>query len=212
MLNWLDNLFHRARGVIGGAVSDAIHWAVRGLAAVVFAVFGAVKKAWAVTAGAMADLHKALDVFGASVVRWAAWLWRVEIPRILRWAQHELARLAADLARLRDWAIVQLARLTLWVTHQITAVYQWVLRDVYDPLSRAIARTYQDLLKWGYYSYQYITHPERLAELLIMPLVVTFEKYAWQIARQLGTFTLALITANLPKVLALAEDIITAVF
>lgn len=212
MLNWLDNFFHRVTGTIGSGVSAAVHWALHGLASVVFAVFANVKKAWAVTLGAMAALHRALDLFGAAVVTWMHWLWKVEIPRILRWAAKELALLAADLAKLRDWAVSELHKLTAWITAELHAVYQWVIRDVLTPLTNTIKTVYQDLIKWGYYAYEYITHPDKLAELLIMPIVSKLEKYAWVIAKQLGTFILALISANIGKIAQLAEDIITAVF
>lgn len=212
MLNWLDHFFGRVGSAIGTEVAKAVHWALHALASVVFAVFANVKKAWAYAVTAFDSFLHSAEAFASSVYRWMAWIWKVEIPKILRWAAKELALLAADLAKLRNWAILELAKLLLWAKAQFLAVYRWVIRTVYDPLKRYADLIWTDLLKWGYTAWTYITHPYMLAELLIMPLVDTLEKYAWQVAGKLGTFVLALVTKNIKRLLTLAEDIITAVF
>lgn len=212
MLNWLDNFWHRVAGTVGGGISTAVHWAMHALASVVFSVFSNVKKAWAYAVGGITALHRTLDNFGKSVLQFADWLWHVAIPAILRWVRKELASLAADLAKLRQWALLEFAKIILALQKAVRDLTSWVIRDIYDPLKRYADQIWSDLKKWGYTAWWYITHPLALAEVLIAPLVITLEKYAWSIARQLGTFTLALIAGNLPKLIALVEDIITAVF
>lgn len=65
-----------------------------------------------------------------------------------------------------NWVVGQLARLEANLLSWANDVYQWVLREVYDPLKRA----YDGMLNWatGWFNqiWQYIQHPELLVQLI----------------------------------------------
>lgn len=211
MLNWLDRFFGRVRSTIGAGVSDAIHYAVHALAAVVFSVFGLVGKAWSALVGAYKRFLAAVDQFGKEVIAFATYIIKVAIPRVIAWAESELAKLSAAIAA----AAADLAR---WVTEilkriaaAVTSVIAWVTTNVLDPLLAAVKLLRADLEKWGYTAWYYITHPDKLAALLLDSIVAALEDRAWDIGKRLGGFLLSLIASNLPKLLQLIEDILTAV-
>jgi phage-related protein len=212
MLNWLDSFFNNVSGSIGALVSKAVHWAIHALASVVFAVFKLVGKAWNTFVSAVKSFHNALDRWAAGVIDWVTWLVKVEIPAILRWAEAELAKLSATLAQLYDRVTAAIADLIGRIESAVKSVTDWVIAEIWDPLKKYADAIYNDLLKWGFYAYTVLTHLDSLADAMIMYIVASLEKYAWQIAGNLGTFMLALIYKNLARLITLAEDIITAVF
>jgi hypothetical protein len=212
MLNWLDRFFGKVSGAIGAEISKAVHWAFHALASVVFAVFGLVGKAWALFVRGVHDFMAAIDKLGAEIIAFASWLVHVEIPAILRWAGAELAKLSSALANIYDWAVKAIADVIRRIEAAISDVTKWVLRNVWDPLKAYADKIYNDLLKWGFYAYNVLTHPQALADSLLLFLVNSLERAAWDIGQKLGTFLLALISANIKKLLILIEDIVTAVF
>lgn len=211
MLSWLDRFFTSAAATIGQAVADAVHWAVHALASVVFAVFGLVGNAWAALARAVTVFHAALDSFATAVLNFAGYVVHVLVPSVIRWAAAGLARLEAALAGLYDWAARQLAALAARITDAVAAVARWVITAVWDPLKSYADKIWNDLLTWGFYAYQVLTHLPALADALLLHLVASLERNAWTVARMLGTFTLSLILGNVRALVQVAEDIITAV-
>lgn len=95
----------------------------------------------------------------------------------------------------------------LW-KHYLPALLNWINVHIVKPLLDAIHWiTHEGAIIWNY-----ISHPDLLARYLFAALVKELERLAWQTARQLGTFFLALIVHNLRMFVILIEDIINAVF
>jgi hypothetical protein len=211
MLSWLDSFFSRVRGAIGSAVSDAIHYAVHALAAVVFAVFGLVGRAWSALVGAVRSFHAQLDRFAQEIINFATYVVKVLVPGVVAWVKTEITRLETALAQaahdLATWVNDLIGR----IAAAAADVIQWVLANVWAPVQAAIGLLTANLEKWGYTAWYYITHPDQLAELLINSIVTSLETHSWDIAKRLGQFTLALIAQNIPRLLQLIEDILTAV-
>jgi hypothetical protein len=94
----------------------------------------------------------------------------------------------------------------LW-RHWIPSLWKWIFVHLLKPLL--------DAWKWisheGATLWHYITHPDLLAAYLYDHIIRRLEQLAWQTARKLGTFFLALIIHNLRQFLVLIEDIIHAV-
>lgn len=212
MLNWLDQFFTATKILVGQQVSDVTHWALHALASVVFSVFRLVGKAWDKFTAAVARFGKEAGHFAHEVWSWAAYLVRVVIPRILRWAERELAKLAAAIAQIYHELLTWVSRILARLEQDIKDLTHWVLVNVWAPLKRYAEKIYADLLKWGYTAFWFITHPAALAERLIFDIANSLEKHAWQLGGKLGTFLLSLVARNIPKLAALIEEIITAVF
>jgi hypothetical protein len=212
MLNWLDSFFSSAKSTIGTAIADAVHWAVHALASVVFAVFGLVSKAWSGLVNAVHAFHAALDHWATEVIQFAQYVIHVVIPKVYRWASAELAKLSSALAKLYDYLAAQVTSLIRRIEAAVTSVTNWVLKNVWAPLKAYADQIWNDLKKWGYTAWWYITHPQALADVIVMPLVNSIESNAFAIASKLGQFTLAILYTQLGKVIHVIEDIIMAVF
>lgn len=212
MLEWLDQFFTVTKILVGQQVSDVTHWAMHALASVVFGVFKTVGAAWSKFTAAVTRFGKEAGHFAHEVWAWATYLVRVVIPRILRWAEAQLAKLAARLAQVYHELITWVTRILALIRTEIDNLTKWIVAHIYTPLKNYADQIARDLRKWGYTAWWYITHPAALAELLINDIVTSFERHAWDIAPKLGSFLLSLIVRNLPKLVHLVEDIITAVF
>lgn len=211
MLNWLDNFWRNVTGSVGQAVSTAAHWAEHALASVVFAVFGLVGKAWLLFLKAVADLGGSIRGLALEVYTFAVYVVRVLVPRVVKWAEAQLAKLSAMLALVyhdflafADWTKARFVQ----AYHDIET---WVLVHVWAPLKAYADQIWADLKKWGYTAWWYITHLDALAEAMIYHIALSLEKHAWELASMLGKFFLSLVIANLKPFLLLIEDIITAV-
>jgi hypothetical protein len=212
MLAWLDKFFSGVASTIGQPISNAIHWAVHALAAVIFGVFGLVGKAWSGLVDGVRKFHAALDDYAAEIIKFATWVTRTAIPAIYKWATGELAKLSVALAGLGHDLTTLSVSLLARITSAIAGVTDWVITTVYDPLSAAVKLVAANLLKWGFTAYQYITHPQTLADLLIMPLITSLQNNAYAIARLIGDFIVTALRANAVKIAKLLEDIVTDVF
>lgn len=91
------------------------------------------------------------------------------------------------------------------------SIFIWVVVHVLGFLL-GLART---IFKWingiGATMWHYFTHLAAFAELLIMFLVASLERHAWEIGKLLGEFFLALVVHNMVKFAKLLEDIVNAV-
>jgi len=89
----------------------------------------------------------------------------------------------------------------------IPDIVHWVERDILDPLLRA--------LRWieheGAIVWHYISHPATLVDLIYNDIIRKIEATAWDTAKLLGRFTVALIYHNLEKFLTLMEDVLDAI-
>lgn len=89
----------------------------------------------------------------------------------------------------------------------IPDIIHWVERDILDPLLRA--------LRWieheGAIIWHYISHPADLVELIYNDLIRKIESAAWDTAKILGRFAVALVYHNLERFLTLAEDVLDAI-
>lgn len=211
MLSWLAKYFGSIAGTVGSAVSNAIHYAVHALASVVFSVFGLVGRAWDGLAGAISRFHHYLDVFAQAVVDFAHYVIKTVIPSVVKWAATQLTRLENFITAVWNDLKAAVVALIKRIEAAATAVTNWAIKNIWDPLKKFADLIWADLLKWGYTAWYYITHPDKLAELLINDIVTSLERHAWSIAQRLGSFTLALISRNLPRIIQLIEDILTAV-
>ena len=85
--------------------------------------------------------------------------------------------------------------LTSWgvtLVSKITALYDWINKE-------------------GYLVYYYISHPDKLAGLVVDGIVSEIEKDAFATAEKLGSFFLGLVMKHLPAFLKMLEDILDAV-
>lgn len=178
---------------------------------VILSVFRLVGGAWTKLVDAYHTFHAALDAFSKAVYDFADYVIHHLIPSILKWAERELAKLSALLARLYDDLQRAVNNLILRIASTAKALTNWVLRNVYDPLKKYADQIWSDLKLWGYTAWWWITHLADLAEAMIFHIATSLEKHAWELAPILGKFLLSLILANVKRFVLLIEDIIDSV-
>jgi len=211
MLNWIRGFVDRWTGAVDARVRELVHWTVHALASVVYSVFGLVGKAWRNVWAAANWLRTTAEDFAAEVY---AHIWAI-VKRDLPW-------LAALITAARAYALRLYHVLLAWAAAEIRAAEQlarrlvddvrsWAYRDIWLPLLHTAQALRRDLIHWGYTAWWYVTHPAALAGLLGDALVDWAEANAWRVARRLGTFTVAIVAHHTRQLLALAEDILTAV-
>lgn len=95
----------------------------------------------------------------------------------------------------------------LW-KHFIPGLFKWINTNIVAPLLSVVHWvTHEGAVIWNY-----ISHPDLLAQYLFSHLVKELERLAWETGKTLGTFFLALIIHNLRRFVILIEDIVNAVF
>lgn len=211
MLSWIGAFVGRWAAVVPQDVRDVIHWTAHALASVVYTVFGNVGKAWHDLLGALQWMHARADEFVSYVVGRIAWLVTVEVPRLAATALGYLRTALAFAAHIWSLAQAGLARLEGLARQWVKDALSWVAVHVWQPLDARLRQVAADLIKWGFYAYQLVTHPDQLAAILLGALIAAAESTFFRIAGPLGTFTLRLIMSALPRLLALAESVVTAV-
>lgn len=211
MLDWIAGYVARWTGQVEQSTRDLVHWGLHALAGVVYAVFGNVGKAWSDVLTALKWAHREADSFAGYVVGHLAAIVTVDIPRL--WSYATAAVKALEQLALRYYhaalAAVQVAEHL--AAAAVKSALVWVAAHVYDPLLARAKQLEADLLRWGYYAYQLVTHPDKLAAILLGSLIAFAEASFWRIAAPAGRFALRLIVAQLPAVLRLAEAVVTAV-
>ena len=211
MLNWILGYVKRWGGIVADPVIDLVHWAIHAIAGVVYTVFNHVGAAWLSVYHAALWLHKAINAFSYEV--WAH-LWSIitrDLPGLfhtalswyraaLKWADRLyhilLHALAVALATARRW---------------VDDATRWVVDHVWRPLKAAVADLWRNLIKWGYTAWYYVTHPDKLAPILIRPMIRAAEDVFWDVAAPVGNFAFRIVLANSRRFVHLVETILAAV-
>lgn len=142
------------------------------------------------------------------------WLWRVITTpiRLLDQGAHDLASLALrGLAAVISYVFRDVTRAWSDFTHvwdAFASVTERWLGGIEAKLRLIIEHW---LPRFAITAWWWVTHPDRLAEVLFWWIIRYLEKYAWQAAEHLGEFFTALWLRNLRRTLHLAETILAAV-
>jgi hypothetical protein len=174
-------------------------------------VFGHVGKAWDLLTGSLEQLRDYADRFASEVVVLAGWAIHVAIPGLFRQAlgwYHDALNFARTVWADAQRAINRAILLAADAAHQLRV---YVDDHVLAPLSALIRLLRADLVKWGYFAYQLLTHPATLAGILIRPLVQAAIAVFDDIALPAGEFALRLVAKNPRRWLGLIETILKAV-
>lgn len=211
MFDWVKDFVERWAGQVAAPVRDLVHWAVHALAGVVYAVFGNVGSAWHDVFAAARWIESTATDLVHWIVTHLTWLIKHAIPALGQLILHywrDALNFATSLYHDLQRGLQQLTGLARrWVDDALA----WVHDHVWAPLVADAKQLRNDLLKWGFFAYDLLTHPARLAGILVLPLIAAAEAVFWQIAAPAGEFALRLVLANARRFAQLAETILTAV-
>jgi hypothetical protein len=208
MFDWIADYVQRWAGVVEAHVLDALHWAVHAAVGVYNDVFTFVGAAWQKFYAAIGLVWRYANQYLIQAALWIIHLVTVTIPVL--WV-HMLAGVANAInwaTTLYNRAVAFANALWLDVLQRIANVITWVTNTIWAPLKAAVEQVASDLLKWGYYAYQLVTHPDQLAVILLDALIAAAEAAFWRIAAPAGAFALKLVMANAARFAQLIETII----
>lgn len=211
MFGWIESVLSDIGGGIESAVINLVRALIRGLYAFFHDILSAAHNAWFDVWGGVHDLWSALWNFGNAVYAKFWWILKNVIPWLINeanWIYQTLVHyVAVAYDELASYAI-QLYKDAINFAENIP---KWVISDIWDPIWRGLSPIVNWVTHEGATAWYYFTHLDDFAELLFWYLIHKLEKYAWDAARLLGQFFLALIVANLVQFITLIEDVINAV-
>lgn len=211
MLNWIGDFVGRWSGVVTAPIRDLVHWAVHALASVVYTVFGNVGGIWRDLANAWGLVNRMLDKYIPAV--WDAFrrVFLVDLPALWRWITSHVAAAFKLMGQLYDKALAYALGLYHTLVHLLDQLAAWVNTHVLQPLLDITRQLRSDLLKWGYTAWWYLTHPDKLAPLILSALIQAAEDAFWTISGPVLKFILRLVLSNAHRLAQLAETVIAAV-
>lgn len=209
MLSWIDGYVFRWAAVVATPIRDMVKWAVYALAGVVYGVFGNVGAAWVLIWDGINWVWTHSGNFALETVAWIRQIVTVDIPGLWSRLLSYVDQLEKLIGQLWDKAVAAIADAVRTALHYTDAAIQWVVSHVYNPLKSFIDQVYADLLKWGYWSWQLLNDPGRLAVILLGALIAAAEAAFWTIAGPAGRFALGIVLHNAARFAALLETIIT---
>lgn len=211
MINWIRQWFDKGTGQIA---RTALHWtfvALHGIAGIIHTIFGNVNGAWAELTHA---LWSAMDAV-RNGIRYAYhglwWIIRKGLPGLLTWAVKEFDRVW-------HWFTVITARMTCDILnalhlaeHYATSLWQWAYRHVIAPIEHSLSSAWNWIRNRGETVWFYITHPGKLADLILPELAGAIVRASDKVLTDLGIILFALLLRNIKRVLHIIEDVIVAV-
>lgn len=211
MLDWLAGFVARWTPVVAGPILDVVHWVGHAIASVVYTVFGAVGKAWLGVHDAWNWVDKGISYFVTWVYYRLDRIITKDIPDLWNWIVAQAKHVAQLVAHIYDLALAYALKLYRLAVNAIDDLARWVNVHVLEPLTDAVTQLRADLLKWGYTAWYYITHPDKLAPLLIGAMIAAAEDAFWDLAAPVGRFAFGIILKSADRFAALIETILSAV-
>lgn len=211
MLEWIGAFVGRWSGRVASDVRDVVKWTVHALAGVVYTVFGHVGGAWHEIFSGYDWIRAHVAGFAHDVYNWIQHIVTVDIPYLWHILLSDVKGLIALIGKVLDQAIAAVAAALKAALRAVDDAIKWVIDHVYGPLKAYADQIWHDLLKWGYTAWFYVTHPDKLAPILLNALIAAAEAAFWDVAGPAGRFILGVLLKNAPKLAALLETIIAAV-
>ncbi len=212
MFGWIGRIWQWGVSNVGDPVASWVHDFVRGIFGWLATLFGHIGEAWHAVFTVGVLLFHAAEAFGHAIWEEFYRLFVIALPRLIRWAGHELTLLGHAIRALYNRLVRDVINLYHHIAHAISGAIHWVVTHVYDPLKRDIVQAWDWITKRGELVFYYMTHPDKLAMLIFDSLLELLEREAWTVGRKLGRFFLSLVVHNLRQFVLLIEDIVMAVF
>jgi hypothetical protein len=218
MFDWLDNAFNTVLGVITGSWQSAVNALanyVNNLEHTHYGywhtVAGNVINSWQEMARACLLAMQGLQAFMLEQSFWDFNISKNVIPNLSNWIATVGGNARNDLNSAINMLRGEIKSGDSAEHGYAASVLAWCIEHILTALTLLIARGWSWITGIGSTMWHYFQDLTDFAELLFMFLVASLERHAWDVAKLLGTFFLALVAANLTRFAQLLEDIIDAV-
>ena len=174
-------------------------------------ISGHVINAWARYARANLMEREGISLFMDAQYHHDVHISKAVIPWLIRW----ITWLGGNLTRKLQKAVIVLQRQMAAgdaKQHAYTrSVLIWVIVHVLKFLFGFITKILGWIARVGDTMWHYFTHLDEFAMLLFWHIITSLEKLAWDAAKRLGTFFLALMVHHIVRFATLVESVIDAV-
>lgn len=152
------------------------------------------------------DIYKAIS----SAWNLIQWIVNVGIPRVINWAENEIAKAYNYAVGLYHWALSQIQKLASWAESKITELANWVIKNVWDPLWNGLQRAIRWIEREGAYAYYLLTHPDQLALLIARYVLASWMGLASKYGRVVARWILHNMLSDAKWLSNLLEDVISS--
>ena len=211
MLGWIAGFVARWEPVVSRGVRDLVHWGLHALASVVYTVFGNVGKAWVAVVHSLDWMLIHVPRFVAAVFTHIDTIITKDIPAIWHWITAQVAAIGRLIAHVYDLAVSYALSLYNKAVRLLDDLSTWVLTHVLVPLTNITTSLRNDLLKWGYFAYQLLNDPGKLAGILAKYIVAAVLAIFWTVADVIGRFIAGIILHQARRLISVIETVLTAV-
>lgn len=169
ILSWIHSVFTSGVDDVKKVI-DAVDHALSVVWSTLASSFADVKKAWAEMVNGAKALAESVDAMAKSYYAFCFHMVKKAIPAVTAWAvrefDHAKKALETGLGDLRKWAETALKGAEKWAKDAVA----YVEKNLIDPLKRDLAGAVAWIAREGTTAYNLVTHPEKLAALLLAPL------------------------------------------
>lgn len=208
MLSWVSKVLKQAKGDVSAAAHHLIYTLLHGVTGILHALFGNVEKEWKRLWSIALSFDHGLWYFVRAVGHGLHHILCVMIPHLATWIWGVIVGLAKEVEKFVKWMLSKVDYILKLIDHEIDALRDWVLQHIWDPLFGYIKDLYDKLTKWAYTAWYYITHPQKLADLLFWYLWNTFTRQIDSALLRMGDWLTRWFLANVIKAAAIVETII----
>lgn len=212
---WPWDWVSAAGNAISGLTQKAVDWVNSLIASVMAWVTTAINSIWSAITGIWRDIQNVWNQLVTFVNTLGSQLWRAIYSlgdSIRNWAVGIFNDVWNYIKGVYDWAARAVDNLYHLVTGWVSDIYRWVQREVWDPLYRL----YQDVKNWVVQQFnrvwQYIEHPELLAQLLGGYLLRVWFLLVKQFAVPLVRWLIRAMHGMVGEVFDLLETVISNIF
>jgi phage-related protein len=209
MLGWIKSLLSLA---IGG-LDDLWHKILSVITTIWSNLWGYVQDLYRSVVQIADDIRKLSDYISSWIARtyttFTKWVSQ-QFNDVIKWADNAIKTVERDISSVISWASKELDNLGHYAESLVNNLKNWILNDVWKPLYNDVTGAVGWIAKEGAYTYDLITHPEKLTQLLIayiwkawLPLFKTY-------AKPLVSFIISQWRNSIPDIVSVIEDIISS--
>lgn len=181
------------------------------LAGVVYTVFGHVGAAWLRVWDSLGWILSRADAFVHQVINHIDTIVTKDIPFLWAYFLAQVKSIGHTIADIYDAALAYALKLYHQAINAVDDLNNWINTHVLLPLSADVTALRNDLLKWGYFAYQLLNDPAKLAGILASFIVAALMGIFWSVAGPVGKFIAGIILKDTKRFVDLIETIISAV-
>jgi len=209
MLNWLSGLIGRFTGILTGIWNDVIsvvtsvyHWALSYLETIYHDLIVTIDALNRVSESIGHFIDSTYDTFVRYVLSY--------FDRIISWTREIVSDVEKYAENVYHAAFQGLDNLEHWAESEFNDFRHWILTEIWNPLYNDITGAIRWIEHEGAFAYDLLTHPDKLATLLIGYVWNGWLGLARKYAKPLLSMFLSEWRSATPDIVSILEDLISS--